>query len=138
MSPPVYDRDLLEKRQEKLAKYLTVFHGLKDSGGKLKRIADYPRYEVALVANAEAAEKQVRRAIRDKRRVLWVVNTVNRAQRIAAQIAYNPDAVELADSDGVPVFCYHSRYLLEDRRRWHERVLVGFRTHKTRSIRSWP
>ena len=121
---------LLEKRREKLAKYLTVFHGLKDSGGDLKHIADYPRYEVSLVANAEAAEKQVRRAIRDKRRVLWVVNTVDRAQRIAAQIAYNPDAVELADSDGVPVFCYHSRYLLEDRRRWHERVLVAFRTRQ--------
>ena len=57
---------LLEKRREKLAKYLTVFNGLEDSGGDLKPIADYPRYEVSLVANADAAEKQVRQAIRDK------------------------------------------------------------------------
>jgi CRISPR-associated endonuclease/helicase Cas3 len=118
---------LLEKRRQKLEKHLAVFNGLEDSGGDLKTIADYPRYQVSIIANAEEAENQVKTALCDQKRVLWVVNTVDRAQEIARRFAADPAGATLCTPDGVAVFCYHSRYTLADRKTWHEQVVSAFR-----------
>jgi CRISPR-associated endonuclease/helicase Cas3 len=100
--------------------------GFGGDGDALRRIADYPRYRVASVPDATAAESLVREALHDGRRVLWVVNTVDRAQALARAFAVDPAAGELATPDGVPVFCYHSRYRLGDRKAWHGRVVAEF------------
>jgi CRISPR-associated endonuclease/helicase Cas3 len=51
---------------------------------------------------------------------LWVVNQVDRAQR-----AY----LECRNLDlGMPVFCYHSRFRLMDRRERHDEVVSAFRS----------
>ena len=122
---------LLEKRREKLAKYLTVFNGLDGSGGDLKVIADYPRYEVSIVASADEAEKHVKQALAERNRVLWVVNTVDRAQHIARRFADDAGERRLRAADGIPVFCYHSRFKLMDRKSWHNRVVKAFRSGRS-------
>jgi CRISPR-associated endonuclease/helicase Cas3 len=119
---------LLEKRRDQLAKRLdAVFDGLKTSGGELREIADYPRYRIIEVANEKKAEEEVRDALEQGHRVLWVVNKVDCAQQIARSFAADPKAKRLTTADGVPVFCYHSRFRLKDRKGRHDAVVDAFR-----------
>jgi CRISPR-associated endonuclease/helicase Cas3 len=85
--------------------------------GELNDIASAPRYRVRRTRQAGAPEI-VRRAIADKKRVLWVVNQVKRAQRVCL------DCRKL--KLGVPIFCYHSRFRLMDRRQRHDEVVRAF------------
>jgi CRISPR-associated endonuclease/helicase Cas3 len=50
---------------------------------------------------------------------LWVVNRIDRCQRIARKL----DAL-----------CYHSRFILEDRKRRHEAVVAAFQQNDARAI----
>lgn len=75
------------------------------------------RYQVERV-EADTAWRQVVAAVRDRRRVLWVVNTVDRAVELARK------AVKL----GLPVLPYHSRYRYHDRLKRHAEVIRAF-TH---------
>ncbi|MGO9919295.1 MAG: CRISPR-associated helicase Cas3' [Isosphaeraceae bacterium] len=118
---------LLEKRREKLSAHLAVFDGLKDCGDDLKVVADHPRYRIEVVADAKEAEGRVREAIDGRTRVLWVVNTVDRAQQIARQFATDPEACSMSTEKGVAIFCYHSRFKLCDRKKWHDSVVCAFR-----------
>ncbi len=130
---------LLQRRREQLARGgatlggrgLAVIDGLSlgGEGDELRSIADHPRYQITGVPDCETAMRRVREALAsdEPRRVLWVVNTVDRAQEIARQFASDPKAESLITRDGVPVFCYHSRYRLVDRRQWHQQVVDTFR-----------
>lgn len=92
----------------------------------LRASADYPRYRVRATTK-ELATQEVRRALADKKRVLWVVNKVRYAQELARAFALDPSANDLEAAPGVPVFCYHSRFKLEDRKRQHEAVVEAFK-----------
>ncbi len=85
----------------------------------LKDIASAPRYRLRRTAGTEALDL-VCRAIADKKRVLWVVNQVRRAQR-----AFLDCRKLILDT---PVFCYHSRFRLRDRRDRHDEVVKAFRS----------
>jgi CRISPR-associated endonuclease/helicase Cas3 len=85
--------------------------------GKLKEIASAPRYQLRRTTDAEALEIVKENIAR--RRILWVTNQVKRAQR-GFLFCRKLKA-------GVPVFCYHSRFRLRDRRDRHEDVVKAFR-----------
>jgi CRISPR-associated endonuclease/helicase Cas3 len=86
---------------------------------KLARQMNYPRYAVARI-EAEQAIERVLAAYKKGQRVLWVVNQVDRCQRITRQLRE-----QLAASQ---VFCYHSRFKLSDRQQIHERVISEFKS----------
>lgn len=76
--------------------------------------AELPRYEVKAIADDAAAETAVRSALANGDKVLWVVNTVDRAQALAQRLqALDP-------------ICYHSRFTLGDRKRRHQEVIATF------------
>lgn len=82
--------------------------------------AELERYEVATVADSQKAEQAVRAAIHNGDNVLWVVNTVDRAQTLAQR---------LCDLDPI---CYHSRFTLDDRKRRHSEVIAAFQGEAVR------
>jgi CRISPR-associated endonuclease/helicase Cas3 len=96
----------------------------------LQRSADYARYDVRVTTQHEARQA-VLEALGQGQRVLWVLNTVERAQTLAQELANNPFAerlaVQTAEGEAVPLFCYHSRFKLEDRNRQHRTVVDGFK-----------
>jgi CRISPR-associated endonuclease/helicase Cas3 len=79
----------------------------------------HPRYDVSIVADADAAMAACETGYAKGQRVLWVVNTVARAQALAAKLKRH---------FGVDVLCYHSRFKLGDRQRAHRAVIEQFKT----------
>ena len=73
------------------------------------------------------AEEVAAEALRASERVLWVVNKVRVAQEVARQFGTVATPEGLRTADGVPVLCYHSRFTLDDRKRWHGRVVNAFK-----------
>jgi CRISPR-associated endonuclease/helicase Cas3 len=100
------------RRQALEAEGLRLFNGagLQD----LEENAELARYEVATLAHDQAAEAEVRAALANQEKVLWVVNTVDRAQTLAER---------LKDLDPI---CYHSRFTLYDRKQRHSEVIAAF------------
>ena len=128
---------MMERRKNDLRK-LTIVEGLGFGGdaSRLRRIADHPRYQVASVAGADEAKREVESALREGRRVLWVFNTVDRAQALARDLAADPRADVLATREGSPLLCYHSRFKLVDRRERHEAIVSAFKTAEGRPRRA--
>lgn len=93
---------------------------------ELLRSATYPRYRVRRT-DLVAAKKFVHQALREGKRVLWVVNNVRRAQALAREFAVDASAEELQTDEGTPLFCYHSRFRLVERRRQHQAVVDAFK-----------
>ena len=83
----------------------------------LRRRADMPRYQIERVADRDAAEAVVRDST--ARRVLWVVNTVDRCQEAF-------DALREWGGRFDSTLCYHSRFTLEDRKRRHGELIAAF------------
>jgi CRISPR-associated endonuclease/helicase Cas3 len=99
------------RRREELAGLgLEIFPGM-ERFQELDALAGHPRYQVeALDSENEAMDIAVK-AFESGKRVLWVVNTVERCQRIAKKLN---------------ALCYHSRFLLKDRKERHEKVIAEF------------
>ncbi len=104
-------------RRRRLEEELHLFTGagLED----LEANAELKRYEIAAIADEHAAEAEVRAALSRGEKVLWVVNTVDRAQALAQRL-----------EDLRPI-CYHSRFTLDDRKRRHGEVIDAFQGPKT-------
>jgi CRISPR-associated endonuclease/helicase Cas3 len=84
----------------------------------LEAQASAPRYRMARVAGTDEAATLALAAVAAGKRVLWVANTVRRAQ------AY---AIALQASEPGRVSCYHSRFRLSDRRERHRAAVAVFR-----------
>lgn len=82
-----------------------------------------PRYLHCSVADAERAMGLALEHYTQGDRVLWVVNTVARAQDLTRQLE------GLAPRS----FCYHSRFRLSDRQKAHERAVTEFQ-QRTRPV----
>jgi len=76
-----------------------------------------PRYRIDPVASADEARARVLAAYEAGARILWVVNTVDRCQALAR---------DLASRLGAPILAYHSRFTLADRKTVHDAVVGGF------------
>ena len=92
---------------------LTVFPEEQNLFADLEASAAMPRYQVRHLENADDAENIALKAFRAGKKILWVVNTVNRCQTIAKKLN---------------ALSYHSRFRLQDRKRQHERVIRAFGT----------
>lgn len=94
--------------------------------GDLAKMAMAPRYRLRRVTEAEARAR-INQVLNEGRRVLWVVNQVRRAQQAALDMAcdFQADAGQkvLHIRPGVPLFCYHSRFKLDDRVQRHNDVV---------------
>jgi CRISPR-associated endonuclease/helicase Cas3 len=120
---------LPEPRQRQL-----VAAGLQLSNPKpedLKVIADAPRYRVARIDESMVAPR-VFDALREGKRVLWVVNQVSRAQQRTRDLAsdlrpHDVDQTTLMGPAGRPLLCYHSRFTLTNRRDRHREVIDAIR-----------
>ncbi|MGC1273811.1 MAG: CRISPR-associated helicase Cas3' [Planctomycetaceae bacterium] len=101
--------------------------------------ADHPRYRVNVLDAASendeppaAVFERVEEAIRKKQKVLWVVNTVDRAQAIVLRLANLafadlPKGATSISAAGAAMHCYHSRFRTLDRRERHRAVLAAFK-----------
>ncbi|WP_428261138.1 CRISPR-associated helicase Cas3' [Haliangium sp.] len=86
----------------------------------LVRAEDHPRYRLHRVDNLDEALPRALDQARAGARVLCVVNTVRRCQRLARRLAGE------LDGSGVRVLAYHSRYRLCDRQQRHAAAVAAF------------
>jgi len=84
----------------------------------LEEQENHRRYRVSLVHQRDEAMAACEEGLEKGQRVLWVVNTVARAQSLAR---------ELSDKLGEGVLCYHSRFKLGHRRDAHEAAVKLFK-----------
>lgn len=117
---------LLNDRREAL-----IGCGLEVSGAPpedLKAISDAHRYTLTHVGTRKNAFEAVRLALTEKKRVLWVANTVKRCHEITAEFAVSPDNMATSDGiDGIPIYCYHSRFKLIDRIHRHDGIVAALK-----------
>ena len=121
---------MIDRRKADLEPYLAVIDGLSfgDDASRLRRIAEHPRYAIAVIDEPDAARQRAEAALRAGQRVLWVVNTVDRAQILARSfLDFNRTDDALRTAEGVPVHSYHSRFKLIDRRSRHDAIVAAFR-----------
>jgi CRISPR-associated endonuclease/helicase Cas3 len=88
---------------------------------KPTNLENIPRY-LTKWKDGEGAFELACEAVKEKRKVLWICNTVGRAQT----------AFRRFKDEGCPVRTYHSRFKYEDRRRQHRRVIKGFRRKRSK------
>jgi CRISPR-associated endonuclease/helicase Cas3 len=121
---------MLERRKADLCpRLLREVNGLEFSAdeSRLRNIAEHPRYEISIVNGRDDAVREAESALQSGLRVLWVVNTVDRAQILAREFAAEPRAERLKTHDGAPILCYHSRFKLGDRRKRHDEIVKAFK-----------
>jgi CRISPR-associated endonuclease/helicase Cas3 len=85
-------------------------------------LEEIPRYEFQR-SEIEDAYLLAQAAIADKERVLWICNTVARAQKVGQT---------LANDFGIPTRNYHSRFKYTDRVRQHRKIIRWFTHRKPR------
>lgn len=107
-SLPTARRAALEKALRAQGEMIETINGPTD-------LENLPRYQRLL---SDDPWEAVQQTLANNGKVLWVVNTVDRAFTIA----------EAAEQRGLPCLVYHSRFRYEDRVRQHGRVIAAFRT----------
>lgn len=90
---------------------LQVFPGMTEPFPELEAGASMLRYLIHRLEGEDGADQIAVRALEQRKRVLWVVNTVSRCQKWARRLN---------------ALCYHSRFRLEDRRERHVAVVKAF------------
>jgi len=111
---------LPQAQREELEKSCGL-HVYEDKPGTLRQTAEAPRYRVKLIQPEEVPER-IRAALRNGKRVMWVLNQVSRAQDAARRMS--PDLLWVMRS--VRLYCYHSRFRLKDRNLRHQEVVRAF------------
>ncbi|HAZ44248.1 MAG TPA: CRISPR-associated helicase/endonuclease Cas3 [Cyanobacteria bacterium UBA11371] len=114
---------LPKSRKEELRQAgLKIYPTLEDRAEleDLEEQESHPRYRLEFVSKSTAfdqAKKAFSDDIKDRKRVLWVVNQVERCQKIAD---------ELATELGIEVISYHSQFTLQDRQKIHKKTVAAF------------
>lgn len=103
---------LPKSRKEFLRKYVEF-----EEVPNPRELEELPRYEFQLKNEMEAFEI-AERAGNEKLKILWICNTVKRAQNIFDEL----------QKRNLPVQTYHSRFKYEDRKNRHRRIIDGFET----------
>lgn len=85
-------------------------------------LEETPRYEFHR-SDIQDAYRQAQAAVAEKKRVLWICNTVARAQKVMQT---------LAEGYGVCARNYHSRFKYTDRVRQHHKIIRWFNHKKIR------
>lgn len=106
---------LSKSRREQLKRLgLEIYPNDPQAVADLKSEEDRPRYLIR-EGDRTKAEELARRAYSENKRILWVVNTVDRCQELAKKL------------QGLQAICYHSRFKLSDRQNRHEAVIKAFK-----------
>lgn len=84
-------------------------------------LEEIPRYKFQRISKEEAFER-AKTAVAEKKRVLWICNTVARAQVVLKRL----------QDEGVAARTYHSRFKYKDRVRQHRKVVRWFSPEKRR------
>jgi CRISPR-associated endonuclease/helicase Cas3 len=84
----------------------------------LNQLEEHPRYNKTILEKVQDAFDLAVQSYREGKRVLWVVNTVQRCQDIHQQ---------LCEELKTEVHCYHSRFKLNDRKKVHEETVAAFK-----------
>ncbi len=107
------------RRKELIEAGLSVFPSEQDREElqDLKAKEDKPRYQLHLIDNADSAYQEAVKAYREGKRVLWVVNTVDRCIAIAKKLEHK---------DRIQALTYHSRFTLADRQQVHVQTVATF------------
>jgi CRISPR-associated endonuclease/helicase Cas3 len=84
----------------------------------LEEKEEHPRYQLEFTGNENSALRIAAEEYRAGKRVLWVVNTVKRCQRIARL---------LNKQHSIKPLVYHSRFRLRDRKDRHAETVAAFK-----------
>jgi CRISPR-associated endonuclease/helicase Cas3 len=84
----------------------------------LERAETHPRYNLEIVANEDNALKIAVEELNKGKRVMWVVNTVKRCQKVAKRFE---------NKTKIRPLVYHSRFRLKDRKNRHEATVTAFK-----------
>lgn len=84
----------------------------------LEKAETHPRYNLEIVAGEDDALKIAVEEFDKGKRVLWVVNTVKRCQKVARRFESRMTIRPLV---------YHSRFRLKDRKKRHEETVAAFK-----------
>lgn len=95
---------------------LTPYPGPGRQFQDLERSAQLRRYRIHAIPDESVARAIAQTALTEGKRVLWVVNTVDRCQRLARNFAQ------------LGALCYHSRFTLRDRKERHTAVVAAFQS----------
>jgi CRISPR-associated endonuclease/helicase Cas3 len=120
---------LPQSRREELEKAgLSVFPTEQDRVDlqDLQAKEEKDRYQLHLVENFDFAYEKAVRAYRQDRRVLWVVNTVDRCIAIAKKLEHEHN---------IQALTYHSRFTLADRQQVHTETIKAFGINVDKSAR---
>lgn len=79
-------------------------------------LEEIPRYLFLRLDSEEEAFTKARSAVAERKRVLWICNTVARAQKVFQRL----------QGSGLNVRTYHSRFKYEDRRDKHREIVETF------------
>jgi len=77
--------------------------------------ASMKRYKINEIEGEDAAYEMAVSALKKGKKVLWVVNTVKRCQKLARKLN---------------ALCYHSRFRLQDRNERHKEVVNAFQSNQ--------
>lgn len=108
-------------RKDNLEKAGLRVYPSKQEQAELKDLEEkeiHPRYNLEFVANEDEALKIAATEYELGKRVLWVVNTVKRCQKIAKRLKREHEIASLV---------YHSRFRLMDRKNKHEVTVDAFK-----------
>lgn len=107
---------LPKQRRVELAELgMTIFPEDHKAFADLHDKAGAARYRVQVLGEEQQeAEEVVIEALDKGKKILWVVNTIDRCQEIARIFAY------------ANAICYHSRFTLEDRKQRHQDLIRAF------------
>jgi CRISPR-associated endonuclease/helicase Cas3 len=83
----------------------------------LKDAENHPRYHLNPITSKEEAFALALAAYGAGKRVLWVVNVVDRCQELAKWFV---------EKQKIDALCYHSRFTLEDRKEVHDSTIQAF------------
>ena len=97
--------------------------------GELHKVANADRYRVH-ASNESELLSLIGEWLSAGKRVLWVANQVKWVQKLVLDLALSIDANQLITHGQVPLFCYHSRFRLFDRRNRVEQTVRAFQGQK--------
>jgi CRISPR-associated endonuclease/helicase Cas3 len=118
---------LPKSRREELVKAgLSVYPTDRDRENlaDLKNLEETERYRLHQIDGFNSAYEKAVEAYREGKRVLWVVNTVDRCIAIAKQLEHK---------DKIKAITYHSRFTLADRQAVHSLTVEAFSFSQDRS-----
>jgi CRISPR-associated endonuclease/helicase Cas3 len=85
-----------------------------------KKLEEIPRYEFQRLSSIDEALDIAINAVKGRQKVLWICNTVSRAQKI-----FQDD--QIAKNSSILVKTYHSRFKYEHRVDQHRSIIKGFK-----------